>query len=95
VGSQQASRLLGAGPTTTTNKVIRVTVTKGGARGIINILELGVNLLLKVKLVLWLKSNASDVWKMGTISLIAIMNQCVTSVSRKGIWLWIVDLARS
>jgi hypothetical protein len=85
----------GAGPTTTTNKVIGVTITKGGAGGIVNFSELGVNPFLIVKRVLWPKSNASDVWKMGTISLIATMNQCVISVSRKGIWLWIVDLARS
>jgi hypothetical protein len=96
VGSQQATRLPGGlvqqqQPT----KVIGVTITKGGAGGIVNFSELGVNPFLMVERVLWPKSNASDVWKMGTISLIATMNQCVTSVSRKGIWLWIVDLARS
>jgi hypothetical protein len=31
----------GVGPTTTTNKVIGVTITKGGAGGIVNISELG------------------------------------------------------
>jgi hypothetical protein len=51
----------GAGPTTTTNKVIGVTITKGGARGIVNISELGVNPFLMVERVLWPKSNASDV----------------------------------
>jgi hypothetical protein len=52
----------GVGPTTTTNKVIGVTITKGGAEGIVNISERGgVNLFLMVERVLWPKSNASDV----------------------------------